>query len=201
MADINVHLSSMHDSPKNLLYLHLVKHEHHYAILGVSLLALTLLFNVTIVFSLFAITVLILWGLNISTESIGFSDGYFSNLPSITIRFCTVSFLTTVFILYYPFHAIPPLHILYLVLIIMWFVGYFIAFMRRKNFSAWISLLFPSALLTAALFFSDIALNSDIINIFTLSILASTVRLATNNVLDAVSVFMIGLLLRFSILI
>ena len=190
----------MRDSLRQDLYLHIVKHEHHYAIVGIALLIATVFFQQLGVFSLFAITVIVTWGVIINPDAISFSHGFFSGFPSILLRYTVVSFFSTVFILYYPIHGITTQDIVHLGLLITWFIGYFMAFMKRKNFSAWITLLFPAVLLSTAVFFSNIAVNSDISLIFALSIFAATIRFVSHNVLDALSVFIFGLLVRFTVL-
>ncbi len=190
----------MRDSLRQHLYLHLVKHEHHYAIAGVFLLVITLLLQLPNVFSVFAITVLTVWGVTVNADAIGLAHGYFSGIPSIVLRYSAVTFFFTVLMLYHPIHGIAIMDILYLGLLITWFIGYFMAFMKRKNFSVWISLLFPAVLLTTAIFFSNLSVNSDFTHIFALSIFAATIRSVSHNVLDALSVFVFGLLARFTIL-
>lgn len=190
----------MRHSLRQHLYLHLVKHEHHYAIVGVLLLIVTLFFELPIVFSIFAITVLSVWGVVLHPDAIGVSHGYFSGTLSILLRYCAAGFFITVFMLYYPLHGITIEDIIYLGLLITWFIGYFMSFMKRKNFSAWITLLFPAILLTSAVFFSNLPINSGITHIFALSVFAAIIRSVTHNVLDALSVFMFGLLVRYTIL-
>jgi hypothetical protein len=123
---------------------------------GVLLLIVTLFFELPIVFSIFAITVLSVWAVVLHPDAIGVSHGYFSGTLSILLRYCAAGFFITVFMLYYPLHGITIEDIIYLGLLITWFIGYFMSFMKRKNFSAWITLLFPAILLTSAVFFSNI---------------------------------------------
>ena len=190
----------MRDTIQTRLYQHIVSNEHRYAISGVLLLLVTLITKLSFIFQIFAITVIISFPFLIHPMAIGISNGYFSNVLFIALRYFVVSALITLMFVYYPLQSLNPQNTVFVITLVLWCLGYFVAFMRRKNFSLWISLLFPSILLTLSLYFSELMTDIDISFMMAISVLAGSVRLATSNVLDGLSLFIAGYMIRTSFL-
>lgn len=190
----------MRDTIQTRLYQHIVSYEHRYAISGVLLLLVTLITKLSFIFQIFAITVIISFPFLIHPMAIGISNGYFSNVLFIALRYFVVSALITLMFVYYPLQSLNPQNTVFVITLVLWCLGYFVAFMRRKNFSLWICLLFPSILLTQSLYFSELMTDIDISFMMAISVLAGSVRLATSNVLDGLSLFIAGYMIRTSFL-
>lgn len=190
----------MSETFQTSLYQHIAKYEHRYAIIGVLILLTSVLTKQLLLFQVFAITVLISFGSFIHPMAVGISNGYFSNGFFILLRYFVMSALTTLLFVYYPLHPLAPAQCIFVIILVLWCLGYFVEFMRRKNFSLWICLLFPSLILTFSLYYSHVMTEIDISFILAISILSGSVRLATSNIFDGLSLFIAGYLIRSSFL-
>lgn len=181
------------------LYLLLVKNEHKVAIIG-SLLALcSPIITIYPVF-VFSIISLIIHSVGIHPASIGLSAGYFSGHITLFVRYFTFSTLLTFFFLSYPLHPFLSVDIIILVIMELWWRGYYIEFMIRKNFPYWIAIVFPALLsLIPYISYFDFTF-ADYAFMMSLFIVSSVIRVATKNVLDGLTWFLIGILIRYNYL-
>lgn len=184
---------------RNNLYLFLAKNEHKVAIVGGILALCTPLITIYPLFA-FSIASLLLFFIGIHPASVGLSVGYFSGHSTLFIRYFALSSLLTFFFLSYPLHPFQFIDILIILFIELWWRGYYVEFMLRKNFPYWIAIMFPAllSLLPYSTCF-DFTL-SDIGFMLSLFVVVSVVRVATKNVLDGLIWLVAGILIRYTYL-